>query len=111
MTNPTYEKVKEGSELVVENHVDCILAVGGGAVIDCAKAISAAAYCEGDAWTRYWLEFEPIDNKIIPVASIITLAGTGSEMNGGSVITNEDTKLNLGADRCCLLQQTARNYK
>lgn len=96
MANPTYEKVMEGAALVRENNVDLILAVGGGSVIDCAKAISVSAYCEGDAWTRYWLKFEPVDNKIVPVASILTLAGTGSEMNGGSVITNDDMKLKMG---------------
>lgn len=96
MANPTYEKVKEGAALVRDNHVDLILAVGGGSVIDCAKAISVSAYCEGDAWTRYWINFEPVENKIVPVASILTLAGTGSEMNGGSVITNEDVKLKMG---------------
>ncbi|MDV3427067.1 MAG: iron-containing alcohol dehydrogenase [Bacillota bacterium] len=96
MANPTYEKVMEGAKLVRENSVDLILAVGGGSVIDCAKAISVSAYCEGDAWTRYWINFEPVDNKIVPVASILTLAGTGSEMNGGSVITNEDMKLKNG---------------
>ncbi|WP_143318304.1 iron-containing alcohol dehydrogenase [Clostridium sp. HBUAS56017] len=96
MANPTYEKVMEGAKLVRENNVDLILAVGGGSVIDCAKAISASAYCEGDAWTRYWVNFEPVDNKIVSVASILTLAGTGSEMNGGSVITNNDVKLKMG---------------
>jgi len=96
MANPTYEKVMEGVALVRENKVDMILAVGGGSVIDCSKAISVSAYCEGDAWTRYWLKFEPVDNKIVPVASILTLAGTGSEMNGGSVITNDDMKLKMG---------------
>lgn len=96
MANPTYEKVMEGAALVRENNVDLILAVGGGSVIDCAKAISVSAYCEGDAFTRYWLKFEPVDNKIVPVASILTLAGTGSEMNGGSVITNEDMKIKTG---------------
>ncbi|MEA5135777.1 MAG: iron-containing alcohol dehydrogenase [Candidatus Fimivivens sp.] len=96
MANPTYEKVKEGAILVKENDVDLILAVGGGSVVDCAKAISVSAYCEGDAWTRYWLKFEPVKNKIVPVASILTLAGTGSEMNGGSVITNDDMKLKMG---------------
>ena len=96
MANPTYEKVMEGAALVRDNNVDLILAVGGGSVIDCAKAISVSAYCEGDAWTRYWLKFEPVDNKIVPVASILTLAGTGSEMNGGSVITNEDMKIKMG---------------
>ncbi|WKY47807.1 iron-containing alcohol dehydrogenase [Eubacteriaceae bacterium ES3] len=96
MANPTYDKVLEGSKIVKENEVDLILAVGGGSVIDCAKAISVSAYCEGDAWTKYWLQFAPVDNKIVPVASILTLAGTGSEMNGGSVITNNDMKLKMG---------------
>ncbi len=96
MANPTYEKVLEGAALVRAHKVDLILAVGGGSVIDCAKAISVAAYCEGDAWERYWLKFEPVDNKVVPIASILTLAGTGSEMNGGSVITNENMKLKMG---------------
>lgn len=96
MANPTYEKVMEGAVLVRENNVDLILAVGGGSVIDCAKAISVSAYCVGDTWTRYFSKFESVDNKIIPVASILTLAGTGSEMNGGSVITNEDVKIKMG---------------
>ncbi len=96
MANPTYQKVQEGAGLVRENRVDLILAVGGGSVIDCAKAISVAAYCKGDAWTRYWIDFQPVDNAIVPVASILTLAGTGSEMNAGSVITNEAAKLKMG---------------
>lgn len=96
MANPTYEKVMEGAKIVKENNVDFILAMGGGSVIDCAKAISVSAYCEGDAWTRYWINFEPVDNKIVPVGSILTLAGTGSEMNSGSVITNEEAKLKMG---------------
>jgi alcohol dehydrogenase YqhD (iron-dependent ADH family) len=96
MPNPTYEKVAEGAKLVRENNVDLILAVGGGSVIDCAKGISVAAYCQEDAWTKYWLQFKPVDNTIVPVASILTLAGTGSEMNGGSVITNDAMKLKMG---------------
>lgn len=96
MPNPTYDKVLEGAKLVRDNNVDLILAVGGGSVIDCSKAISLSAYCEGDVFTRYWLQFEPVDNKIIPVASILTLAGTGSEMNGGSVITNNEMKIKTG---------------
>lgn len=96
MANPTYEKVLEGAAIVKNNNVDLILAIGGGSVIDCAKAISVSAYCEGDSWSRYWINFEPVNNKIVPVASILTLAGTGSEMNGGSVITNEDIKIKAG---------------
>lgn len=96
MPNPTYAKVMEGAALVKENNVDLILAVGGGSTIDCAKAISVSAYCEEDAWTKYWVNFEPVSNKIVPVASILTMAGTGSEMNAGSVITNEEAKLKNG---------------
>ncbi|MDU4882412.1 iron-containing alcohol dehydrogenase [Clostridium sp.] len=96
MSNPTYKKVLEGGELVRNNKVDFILAVGGGSVIDCAKAISVSAYCEGDAFKRYWMNFEPITNKIIPVGSVLTMVGTGSEMNGGSVITNEELKIKNG---------------
>lgn len=93
MANPTYAKVLEGVENVKSNNVDLILAVVvGGSVINCSKAISVSAYCEGDPWTRYWINFEPVNNKLVPVASILTLAGTGSEMNGGSVITNEERK-------------------
>nr|WP_243832440.1 iron-containing alcohol dehydrogenase [Orenia marismortui] len=96
MPNPTYAKVQEGVNLVRENSVDLILAVGGGSVIDCAKGISVSAYCEKDPWKKYWLDFEAVDNKIVPVGSILTLAGTGSEMNGGSVITNDEMKLKMG---------------
>ena len=96
MPNPTYAKVLEGGQLVRDNKVDLILAVGGGSVIDCAKAISVSAYCEGDAFTRYWLNFEPITNEIVPVASVLTMVGTGSEMNGGSVVTNEEMKIKTG---------------
>ncbi len=94
--NPSYSQVLEGARLVRENNVDLILAVGGGSTIDCAKAISVSAYCEGDAWEKYWINFEEVTNKIVPVGSILTMAGTASEMNGGSVITNEDKMLKNG---------------
>lgn len=94
--NPSYSQVLEGGRLVRENDVDLILAVGGGSTIDCAKAISVSAYAKGDPWQRYWINFEPIDNKIVPVASILTMTGTASEMNGGSVITNEDISIKTG---------------
>lgn len=94
--NPSYTQVLEGGRLVRENDVDLILAVGGGSVIDCAKAISVSAYAKGDAWQRYWIDFEEIDNRIIPVGSILTMTGTASEMNGGSVITNEEVMIKTG---------------
>ncbi|MDO4286057.1 MAG: iron-containing alcohol dehydrogenase [Eubacteriales bacterium] len=95
-SNPTYKQLLEGARLVREHHIDLILAVGGGSVIDCAKGISLSAYCEGDPWQRYWVNFEPVDNKIVPVGCILTMAGTASEMNGGSVITNEDEMIKGG---------------
>ena len=95
-SNPTYTQMMEGAKLVRENRVDLILAVGGGSVIDCAKAISLSAYCKGDPWRRYWVNFEPVDNPIVPVGTVLTMAGTGSEMNGGSVITNEAEHLKNG---------------
>lgn len=95
-SNPTYNQLLEGAKLVRENKVDLILAVGGGSVIDCAKGISLSAYCNGDPWQRYWINFEEIDNPVVPVGCVLTMAGTGSEMNGGSVITNEDEMIKNG---------------
>lgn len=94
--NPTYSQLLEGARLVREKGVDLILAVGGGSTIDCAKGISVSAYCEGDPWTKYWINEQEVTNKIVPVGSILTMAGTASEMNGGSVITNEEETLKNG---------------
>lgn len=91
--NPTYAQLLEGARLVRENNIDLILAVGGGSVIDCAKGISVSAYCDSDPWQKYWVDAKPVDNKIVPVGSILTMTATGSEMNGGSVITNEAIKI------------------
>lgn len=95
-SNPRYSQVLAGAKLVRENDVHLILAVGGGSVVDCAKAISVSAYAKGDAWQRYWLDFESVDNKIVPVGTVLTMTGTASEMNGGSVITNEEQVLKTG---------------
>lgn len=94
--NPSYSQVLEGARLVRENNIDLILAVGGGSVIDCAKAISASAFCESDPWQKYWVDFRPLDNEVVPIGAVLTMAGTGSEMNGGSVITNESTMIKEG---------------
>ncbi len=97
MPNPTYDKMMEGVELVREHNVDLILAVGGGSVVDCAKGISVSAHCEGqDPFQKYWVEWQDVSNEVVPVASILTMVGTGSEMNGGSVITHEETKNKAG---------------
>lgn len=95
-SNPTYAQLQQGARLVREHQVDLILAVGGGSVIDCSKGISVAAYCQGDPWQKYWVDMEAVDHPVVPVGSILTMAGTGSEMNGGSVITNEEVKLKNG---------------
>jgi len=92
MPNPTLDKLYDGCKIARENNVDLILAVGGGSVCDYAKAVSVSAYCEEDPWDKYFIRAEEVDNKIIPVGCILTMTGTGSEMNGGSVITNTVTK-------------------
>ena len=94
--NPRYTQLLEGARLVREHNIDLILAVGGGSVIDCAKGIACAAYAEGDVWQRYYVNQEHVTNRVVPVGSILTMAGTGSEMNSGSVITNEETKEKIG---------------
>lgn len=96
MPNPTIEKLYEGAKLAKDYNIDLILAVGGGSVCDYAKAVSVSAYCEEDPWEKYYLKMEDVDNKIIPVGCILTMVGTGSEMNGGAVITNHKTKLKIG---------------
>lgn len=96
MPNPTVEKLYEGCKIAKDNNVDFILAVGGGSVCDYAKAVSISAFCEDDPWEKYYVRFEDPDCKIIPVGCVLTMVGTGSEMNGGSVITNKQAKLKVG---------------
>lgn len=96
MPNPTLEKLYEGCKIAKDNNIDLILSVGGGSCCDYAKAVSVSAHCEEDPWEKYYLRMEDVDNKIIPVGCILTMVGTGSEMNGGSVITNHDSKLKIG---------------
>ncbi len=96
MANPTIQKLYEGCKIAKENDVDLILAVGGGSTIDYAKAVSVSAWCEEDPWDKYYLRMEEPDNRIIPVGSVLTMVGTGSEMNGGSVITNHEQKMKIG---------------
>lgn len=96
MSNPTTDKLMEGAKLARENDVDLILAVGGGSTIDYAKAVSVSAWCEENPWEKYYIRMEDVDNRIIPVGSVLTMVGTGSEMNGGSVITNPQQKLKIG---------------
>lgn len=98
MPNPTYEKVMEGARLAREKDTDLILGVGGGSVMDCCKAISLAAVYEGDAWKDFWARPGIIDFEPLPLGVVVTVAGTGSEMNGAAVITNEKLKIKTGRD-------------
>ena len=98
MPNPTVEKLNEGVERARKSKADFILAVGGGSVCDYAKAVSVSVNCKEDAWEKYFIRFEDVDKdtKIIPIGCVLTMVGTGSEMNGGSVITNHAQKLKIG---------------
>ncbi|MCD8187646.1 MAG: iron-containing alcohol dehydrogenase, partial [Ruminococcus sp.] len=96
MPNPTVEKLYEGCRIARENNINFILAVGGGSVCDYSKALAVSINCKEDPWEKYYLKFEEPDCEIIPVGCVLTMVGTGSEMNGGSVITNHDTKLKIG---------------
>ena len=96
MPNPTLAKLYEGIETARKHGTDLILAVGGGSVCDYAKAVSVSVHCEDDPWEKYYVRFEEPDCDIIPVGCVLTMAGTGSEMNAGSVITNEKTKQKIG---------------
>lgn len=98
MPNPTVDKLNEGCEKARNAQADLILSVGGGSCCDYSKAVSVSAYCNDDPWEKYFLRFEDVDQdtKTIPVACVLTMVGTGSEMNGGSVITNHESKLKIG---------------
>lgn len=98
MANPTYAKVLQGARLAMENGADMILAVGGGSVMDCCKAVSLAARYDGDIWDDFWARQGVIDVNPLPLGVIVTVAGTGSECNGGAVITNEEKKIKTGRD-------------
>lgn len=90
MPNPTIRKVEEGAKLAREHRVDLLLAVGGGSVIDYAKTVSAAVTIDGDPWEALFERYEEPGEPVIPIGAVLTMVGTGSEMNGGSVITNEE---------------------
>lgn len=96
MPNPTVEKLNEGAKMARENKVDLILAVGGGSTIDYAKGVSCSAWCESDPWETYYVKQQEPTCRIVPVGSVLTMVGTGSEMNGGSVITNPATGMKIG---------------
>lgn len=96
MPNPTVDKLHEGIERAKAAKADFILAVGGGSVCDYAKALSVSVNCEEDPWDKYFIRFEEPSCELVPVGCVLTMVGTGSEMNGGSVITNREQKLKIG---------------
>ena len=96
MSNPTADKLREGVDLARKHKVDLVLAVGGGSVVDCSKGIAASAKADGDVFTRFWVNQEKVTNDTLPVAAVVTMSGTGSEMNTGSVITDTATKQKIG---------------
>ncbi len=96
MPNPTLEKLYEGVEIARNHHADLLLAVGGGSVCDYAKAVSVSVNCEEDPWEKYYIRFEEPNCETLPVGCVLTMVGTGSEMNAGAVITNHETKLKIG---------------
>lgn len=98
MPNPTYAKVLEGAKLAREKKIDLILGVGGGSVMDCCKAVSMAAAYDGNLWTDFFERPGIMDFEPLPLGVVVTVAGTGSEMNGGAVITNEALKVKTGRD-------------
>ena len=96
MPNPTVNKLYEGIEIARNHHADLLLAVGGGSVCDYAKAVSVSVNCMEDPWEKYYLRFEEPDCETLPVGCVLTMVGTGSEMNAGAVITNTETKQKIG---------------
>lgn len=96
MPNPTVEKLREGVKIARDNKADLLLAVGGGSCCDYAKAVSVSVNCDDDPWEKYYIRFEEPTCDIVPVGCILTMAGTGSEMNAGAVITNHEQKLKIG---------------
>ncbi len=95
MANPTYAKVQEGAKLAKENAVDYILAVGGGSVIDCCKIVAAQAKTDKDLWEMEFVDHQ-FPQAVIPMGAVVTASGTGAEMNGGAVITNEAVTIKAG---------------
>ncbi len=96
MPNPTVDKLYEGVEIARKHHADLLLAVGGGSVCDYAKAVSVSVNCKEDPWEKYYQRFEEPDCETLPVGCVLTMVGTGSEMNAGAVITNPHTHQKIG---------------
>ena len=96
MSNPTWAKVQEGAGLARENKIGLVLAVGGGSVTDCCKIVCAQAVTDQDLWELEMVQRKAPTVAPIPLGAVVTASGTGAEMNGGAVITNETAKIKGG---------------
>ncbi|MFN3328754.1 MAG: iron-containing alcohol dehydrogenase, partial [Fervidobacterium pennivorans] len=88
--NPVLSKVHEAIKVAKEHQVQAILAVGGGSVVDSAKAVAAGYYYDGDIWDAFVGKYNV--KKALPLYVVLTMSATGTEMNGNAVVTNEATK-------------------
>lgn len=98
MSNPTLAKMREGAETARRNNIGLIIAVGGGSVMDCCKAISVQTCYDGDAWEDFWMQGKPMTHHVVPCGVVVTMPATGSEVNGCAVLTNEETKIKTDRD-------------
>ncbi|RCW48643.1 iron-containing alcohol dehydrogenase [Halanaerobium sp. MA284_MarDTE_T2] len=96
--NPRIDLVRKGTKIAKEKKIDIVLAVGGGSTIDTAKTVAAAVKYDGDPWEMFDKNNDPV--AALPIATVLTLAATGSEMNNGAVISNkiENRKLSIHSD-------------
>ena len=98
MSNPTLAKMREGAALARDNNVGLIIAIGGGSVMDCCKAVSVQTRYEADAWEDFWMKGRPMTHDIVPCGCVVTMPATGSEVNGCAVLTNEETRIKCDRD-------------
>ena len=98
MSNPTLAKMRQGAELARKYGVGLILAIGGGSVMDCCKAVSVQAGYDGDAWEDFWMQGKPMTHDVVPCGVVVTMPATGSEVNGCAVLTNEESHIKTDRD-------------
>lgn len=93
--NPRVDSVRRGAQICKEQHVDVVLAVGGGSTLDAAKWMAAGACVEHDVWDFFSEKWAPVE-RALPLVTVLTLSATGSEMDAGGVISNPDTQDKIG---------------
>lgn len=103
--NPRIESVRKGAEICKKEHIDVLLAVGGGSTIDATKWMAAGACVDFDPW-KFFSEWAPVE-KALPIVTILTLSATGSEMDAGGVISNPETQDKIGRMAAPLLPKAS----